>query len=67
MSTPTYAVRTDPQATRFVNSGMVFVLFADQLYAQMAMGKLQGARLCDAAGKPSVMRVEWAKRSLRPH
>ena len=46
---------------------MVFVLFADQLYAQQAMGKLQGARLCDAAGKPSVMRVEWAKRSLRPH
>ncbi len=46
---------------------MVFVLFVDQLYAQMAMGKLQGARLCDAAGKPCVMRVEWAKRSLRPH
>ena len=53
------------RATRFVK-GLVFVLFADQLYAISAMEKLNRATLIDESGTTAPIRCEWAKRSLRP-
>ena len=53
------------KATRFVRS-LVFVLFADGVYAASAMERLNKSTLIDEAGKPMPIRTEWAKRSLRP-
>ena len=55
------------RATRFVNSGMVFILFGDSDFAHQAFAALQGKTVIDANGKTQNIRVEWAKRSLRPH
>ena len=55
------------KATRFVNNGMVFVLFADSAFAHEALAAMQGAALTGKDGRKQTIRVEWAKRSLRPH
>ena len=55
------------RATRFVNSGMVFILFGDSDFAHQAFAALQGKTVVDTNGRTQNIRVEWAKRSLRPH
>jgi hypothetical protein len=54
------------RATRFVKQ-LVFVLFSDSEHARHGMAALDGKPLlADDQGKMQVVRVEWAKRSLRP-